>query len=118
MRCAITSSGAVGVGTSAPAVRLHAVGSVRVNGDLFARGAVQSGVVPASALVKRAGAVTFAAPAATDYAIALTPVGATPAAKLEVWLTARDADGFTFAVSGKLKDLSGVAWTIREVGER
>jgi hypothetical protein len=113
----IASSGAIGLGTAAPAARLHTVGSVRVNGDLSMTRSVQSGVVLASALVKRAGAVAFAQPAAGDYAIALTPVGATAKAKLEVWLTGRDANGFTFLVSGKLKDLAGVAWTIREVGE-
>ena len=73
--------------------------------------------MPATALVKRAGTVTFAAPAPGDYAIALSPLGATPKAKLEVWLTGRNANGFTFTVSGRLKDLSGVAWTIRPVGE-
>jgi hypothetical protein len=113
----IAPSGAVGLGTATPSARLHAVGSVRVNGDLAVTRAVQSGVVAASALVKRAGSVTFAQPAAADYAIALTPIGATPKAKLEVWLTGRDANGFTFVVSGKLEDLSGVAWTVRELGE-
>jgi hypothetical protein len=114
----VASTGAIGVGTGAPSARLHAVGSVRVNGDLLVIGsAPQSGVVAASALVKRAGSVTFAAPAAGDYAIALTPIAATPKAKLEVWLTGRDANGFTFAVAGNLKNLAAVAWTTRPVGE-
>jgi hypothetical protein len=113
----VLSSG-VGVGTATPSARLHTVGSVRVTGDLVVvRPAQISGVVPASALIKRNGSVAFAAPQAGPYAIALTPIGATPKAKLEVRLIARDADGFAFAVSGKLKDLSGVAWTIRPVTE-
>jgi hypothetical protein len=114
----VAGSGSVGVGTGTPTARLHTAGSVRVTGDLLVIASAQSsGVVPASALIKRAGSVAFAAPQAGPYAIALTPIGATPTAKLEVRLTARDADGFAFAVSGKLKDLSGVAWTIRAVTE-
>jgi hypothetical protein len=113
----VASSGAVGIGTDAPAARLHAVGSVRVNGDLLARGSVESGLVPATALVKRVGSVTFAAPAPGDYAIALSPVGATPKAKLEVFLISRDANGFTFSVAGNLENLAAVAWTTRPVGE-
>jgi len=114
----VAGSGAVGIGTDAPAARLHTLGSVRVNGDLLVLPEpAASGVVPASALVKRAGSVAFGTPVVGPYAIALTPIAATPRAKLVVWLTARGENGFAFSVSGKLKDLSGVAWTIRTAGE-
>jgi hypothetical protein len=116
----VTSAGQVGLGTDMPAAgaRLHVVGAMRIDGDLLLSGGARSGKVPGSAFgASRTVTVSFAQPYTRDYAIALTPVAARVKAHLLVTLIARDENGFTFSVKGKLSDIAEVFWATRWVGE-
>jgi hypothetical protein len=114
----VTSAGDVGIGTEAPAAKLHVAGSVRIDGDLILTGGARAGRIPASAFAAdRTASVTFATPYTRDYAVALTPVASGDKGHVEAWLTAKDANGFSFAVKGKPSRYLEVAWTTRWVGE-
>jgi hypothetical protein len=114
----VTSTGDVGIGTDTPAAKLHVAGSVRIDGDLTLTGGARAGRVPASAFAAdRMASVTFATPYTRDYAVALTPVASGEKGHVEAWLTAKDENGFSFAVKGKPSRYLEVAWTTRWVGE-
>lgn len=114
----VSASGAVGIGTDLPepGIELHVAGKLRIDGDLYLASAGRAGRVQASEFAAtRSATVSFASPWSGDYAIALTPVAASPKGKLAVTLVSRDANGFTFVVKGKPSRYLEVLWSAHPV---